>query len=187
MKKIRLTSLNTLQFILVAVVGISAASCSKRIAYTEDVRKEYDLDADKLKRVQFYTSSPIILQKSTQNGNTTISEDGKLIASERSTEDRLIINPNTKCVFEKYGEKGEIMIRFEPEKGKTLSFAVRQNQSNGRYYLVANWKSDKGGEVQYGTQTYYANSASGNAYLVVSEQKLKKKKRKDKIVKGIKV
>lgn len=176
-----------MKFILVAIVAISAASCSQRIPYTDEVRKEYDLNADNLKKVQFYTSSPIILQKSEKSGSQEISADGKLIANQQSTEDRLIINPNTKCVFEKYGDKGEVFIRFEPEKGKTLKFTVRPNQSNGRLYLDANWKSEKGGEVQYGSQTYYANSASGNAFLMVSVQKLKKTKRKDKVIKGIKV
>lgn len=176
-----------MKLILVALVGLTALSCSKRIPFTDDVRKEYDLDANNMKRVQFYTSSPIVLQKSQKTGSQEISSDGKLIANQQSTEDRLIINPNTKCVFEKYGDKGEVFIRFEPENGKTLKFAVRQNQVNGRFYLDANWKSDKGGEVIYGSQTYYANSASGNAFLMVSVQKLKKTKRKDKVIKGIKV
>ncbi len=176
-----------MKFILLALVGITAASCSQRIAYTEDVRKEYDLNAENLKKVQFYTSSPIVLQKSSKSGTQEISEDGKLIANQQSTEDRLIINPNTKCIFEKYGDKGEVFIRFEAENGKTLKFALRPNQTNGRFYLDANWKSDKGGEVLYGTQTYYANSASGNAFLMVSVKKLKKTKRKDKVIKGIKV
>lgn len=176
-----------MKFILAAVLGLTLFSCSQRVAYTEDVRREYELDADRMKKVQFYTSSPIILQRSKQTGTQAISEDGKLIDSKQSTEDRLIINPNTKCIFEKYGDKGEVFIRFEAENGKTLKFAVRPNQVNGRFYLDANWKSEKGGEVQYGNQTYYANSASGNAFLMVSVQKLKKTKRKDKVIKGIKV
>jgi hypothetical protein len=173
--------------IVVAVTGLMIASCSQRLAYTEEIRKEYDLNAEKLKKVQFYTSSQIILQRSTTNGSQEISEDGKLVQNQKKEEDRLIINPSTKCIFEKFGDKGEVLIRFEVGQGKTLKFAVRQNQSNGRFYLDANWKSDKGGEVQYGNQTYYANSASGNTFLMVSVQKLKKTKRKDRVVKGIKV
>jgi len=176
-----------MKFILVAILGITVSSCSQRVAYTEDIRKEYDLNAENLKKVQFYTSSPIILQKSKKSGTQEITQDGKLVANQQSTEDRLIINPNTKCIFEQYGEKGEVLIRFEVGNGRTLKFAIRQNQANGRFYLDANWKSDKGGEVQYGNETYYANSSSGNAFLMVSMKKLKKTKRKDKIVKGIKV
>jgi hypothetical protein len=174
-------------FILLAVLGLTVVSCSKRIAYTEEIRKEYDLNAENLKKVQFYTSSQIILQRSTSNGSQEISADGKLVQNQKNEEDRLIINTSTKCIFEKYGDKGEVFIRFEVGQGKTLKFAVRQNQANGRFYLDANWKSDKGGEVQYGNQTYYANSASGNTFLMVSIQKLKKTKRKDRVVKGIKV
>lgn len=30
-------------FILIAVLSLTVVSCSKRIAYTEEIRKEYDL------------------------------------------------------------------------------------------------------------------------------------------------
>lgn len=176
-----------MKYVLVAVLGLTALSCSQRIPYNDDIRKEYDLTAENLKKVQFYTSSQIILQKSVQSGSQEISQGGKLVVNQNRQEDRLIINPSTKCIFEKYGDKGEVFIRFEVGTGKTLKFAVRQNQANGKFYLDANWKSDKGGEVQYGNEVYYANSASGNAFLMVSIQKLKRTKRKDRVVKGIKV
>lgn len=176
-----------MKYLLIAVVGLTLFSCSQRLPYTDAIREEYDLDVTNLKRVQFYTSSPIVLQRSFESGKQEISADGKLVANQNKREDRLIINPSTKCIFEKYGDKGEVLIRFEVGQGKTLKFAVRQNQANGKFYLDANWKSDKGGEVQYGNQVYYANSASGNAFLMVSVKKLKRTKRQDRVVKGIKV
>ncbi len=127
------------------------------------------------------------MQRSTQRGNQQISADGKLVVNERNQEDRIIINPSTRCVFEKEGEMGEVFIRFEVGEGKTLKFAARQNQSNGKYYLVAKWQQGKGGEVEYGNQVYYASTPSSNSFLMVSIQKLKRTQRKDRVVKGIKV
>lgn len=175
------------KYILLIATAFSVLSCSQRVAYTDSLRDEYDLTPLSLKKVQFFTSSQIILQRSSQSGSQGISTDGKLVMNQRSKEDRIIINPSTKCVFEKDGETGAIFIRFEVGTGKILKFAVRKNQSNGRYYLDANWQSGKGGELNYGNQIYYANSASGNAFLMVSIKKLKRTQRKDRVIKGIKV
>ena len=179
--------MKSMKFIILAVIAFTAFSCSQRVAYTTSLYDQYDLTPQTMKKLQFYTSSQIILQRSTQKGNQQISADGKLVVNERNQEDRIIINPSTKCVFEKEGENGEVFIRFEVGTGKTLKFAARQNQATGKYYLVANWQTGKGGEVEYGNQIYYANTTSGNSFLMVSIQKLKRTQRKDRVVKGIKV
>ena len=179
--------MKSMKFILFATLAFTVFSCSQRVAYTSSLYDEYDLTPQTVKKLQFYTSSQIILQRSTQQGNQQISADGKLVVNERKKEDRIIINPSTKCVFEKDGEKGEVFIRFEVGAGKTLKFAARQNQTTGKYYLVADWKAGKGGEVEYGNEIYYANTSSGNSFLMVSIQKLKRTQRKDRVVKGIKV
>ena len=135
--------MKSIKFILVATLALTAVSCSQRVAYTNVLSNEYDLTPQTMKRLQFYTSSQIILERRSQQGNQQISADGKLVVNERNKEDRIIINPSTKCVFEKDGERGEVFIRFEVGDGKTLKFAARQNQQDGKYYLVADWKSGK--------------------------------------------
>lgn len=179
--------MKSMKFILLATLALTVLSCSQRVAYTNTLKDDYDLTPLTMKRLQFYTSSQIILQRSTSKGNQQISADGKLVVNERKQEDRIIINPSTKCVFEKDGEKGEVFIRFEVGTGKTLKFAARQNQADGKYYLVADWKAGKGGEVEYGNEVFYANTSSGNSFLMVSIQKLKRTQRKDRVVKGVKV
>lgn len=179
--------MKSMKFILLATLALTVLSCSQRVAYTNTLKDDYDLTPLTMKRLQFYTSSQIILQRSTSKGNQQISADGKLVVNERKQEDRIIINPSTKCIFEKDGDKGEVFIRFEVGAGKTLKFAARQNQSDGKYYLVADWKAGKGGEVEYGNEIFYANTSSGNSFLMVSIQKLKRTQRKDRVVKGVKV
>lgn len=177
-----------MKYTLLLIVGIILASCGTKVPYTNQIRDDFSLDSDKqLRKVQFFTSSTMILEKSKSSGNQGTTDDGALVTSSSKEQDRVIIPVNTKCIFEGYGPNGELMLRFETGVGKTISFAVRPNQTSGKYYLVADWTADKGGKVVYGNETYYANSASGNAYLMVILKKLQKTKRKDRVVKGMKV
>lgn len=160
-------------------------SCATKVPYTDRLKNEYDLDIRTMKKIQFYTSSTIILNRSESTGNQSVS-DGKIVLNESNNSDRVIIYPNTKCIFEKFGESGEVYIRFEQGDGKTLKFKVRQNSATGQYYLDANWKSNQG-ELTYDNQKYYIDAKTGNAYLLIAMKKLKKTKRKDRIVKGMKV
>lgn len=177
-----------MKYALLFIVGLTLLSCGTKVPYTNEIRDEFGLETDKsLRKVQFYTSGTIILEKSKSSGNQGTSDDGALVTNSSSEQDRVIIPINTKCVFDGFGPNGELMLRFEVGTGKTISFAVRANQTGGKYYLVADWTQDKGGKLTYGNETYYANSSSGNAYLMVVLKKLQKTKRKDRVVKGMKI
>ena len=167
-------------------LGLILFSCGTKVPVTNELKEQYNLNEKNMKIVQFYTSQTIILQRSRTSGSQGAS-DGKLVASKSSEQDRIIIPSNTKCVFDSYGSNGGVFIRFELGVGKTLKFAVRPSQSTGKYYLVANWKPEVGGEIMYGNESYYATPESGTAYLMVVLKKLNKTNRKDRVVKGMKV
>jgi hypothetical protein len=162
-------------------------SCGVKVPYTDNLKKEYNLNEENMKKVQFYTSTTIILEKSQSSGSQGTGQGGTLVTNQSSEQVRVIIPTNTKCIFEKFGDKGEVYIRFEVGQGRTLKYALRPNLSNGKYYLEADWKDPKGGKLEYGNDVYYATNASGNAFLLVVVKKLQKTKRKDRVVKGIKV
>ena len=171
------------------IILIFLVSCGVKVPYTNDIREEFNLSAvDKVKKVQFYTSATIILERSKQSGNQGTAEDGALVTNSNKQQDRVIIPINTKCIFDSYGPNGELVVRFETGVGKTLTFAVRQTQSsNVKYFLVADWTNEKGGKITYGNESYFAASSSGNTYLMVKRKNLQKTKRKDRVVKGMKV
>jgi hypothetical protein len=52
--------------------------------------------------------------------------------------------------------------------------------------LVADWK-ERTGTIIYGNETYNVQSGGSSAYLIVKQKKLQRTKRKDRIVKGMKV
>lgn len=173
-----------LAVVLVAVLALS--SCGTQIAYTDGLKDQYDLSPEALVKVQFFTSSVIILERSSVSGNQTTGDDGSLVSNTSKTQDRIIIPQKTKCIYEKTTDAGEIVVRFELGTGKTLKFAPRATQNNGKYYLVADWKSN-GGSLEYGNETYNVQTGGSSAYLQVKKKSFQRTKRKDRIVKGMKV
>ena len=173
---------------IVLTLNFLLSGCGVKVPYTNQIKEEFSLDSEReVKKVQFYISSTIILQKSKSSGNQGTAENGALVASSSKEQDRIIIPINAKCVFDQYGPNEELIVRFETGVGKTLTFFVRPGQANSKYYLIADWNHEKGGKITYGNDTYFATPNSGSAYLQVVLKKLQKTKRKDRIVKGMKV
>lgn len=161
--------------------------CATKVPYSPKIKEEFGLTTDKLKKVQFYTSRTIILEKSSEQERvSTTGKGGELVASERSSSERIVIPSNRPCIFEEMEEDGTIQIRFEPGGGRVLRFKERKNISNGRFYLEAQWDNGKG-ELDYGGAVYYAVSGSASSYLMVKLKKWKKNKRSERVVKGMKI
>lgn len=174
------------KYIALLLLGLVVFSCGVKVPMTNQLKQEYDLNENNMKKVQFYSSQTIILVKSKTSGSQG-AVDGKLVISKNSEQERIIIPVNAKCIFDSYDKDGSVIIRFELGAGKTIKFAVREGQASGKFYLDAKWISGKGGEMNYGGDTYYATPESGSAYLMVVLKKLNKTKRKDRVVKGLKV
>jgi hypothetical protein len=173
------------KIVVLSVLVFLAVGCATKVPYTDKIREEFELEEAQLKKVQFFTSSEIIMYRASTSGSKATQEGGVLVQSSHSKQDRIIIPPNTKCVLEKLGDSGEIMIRFESGAGRYLSFKGRPSSGN-RYFLNAEWKDGKG-SIQYANEVYEATSVSGNAFLLVQIKKLQKTQRQDRIVRGVKV
>lgn len=161
-------------------------SCAVKQAFTKDIIDRYDLTDKTMKQVQFYTSQYIVLESSSVSEAQHV-DGGRLVVSQNNKNFRIIIQPNTKCVFEKSDADGNIYIRFEQGNNNFLKFMVRKNDRTGKYYLAADYSDGQKGKVSYNGKTYYINSASGNAFLMVSIKKLNQSYGKNKYVKGMKV
>ncbi|MBU2020401.1 MAG: hypothetical protein KJ941_12205 [Bacteroidetes bacterium] len=166
---------------------ILLSSCAVKIPLTKAIKEEYNLTAQNMKQVQFYVSSQIVIQRSSEKGTSGTNSDGTLVSSKNNEQDRIIILPKTKCVFEKFGNENQVMIRFETGDGKFIAFATRPNMDNGKFYLLADWQPNKGGRLIYGNEEYFATSISGDSFLMVKVKKSQSTKRKDRVVKGMKV
>ena len=176
-----------MKYVLFLFVGLFLVSCGTPVPLTDTIRNEFGLDNEQsMAKVQFKTSATIILERSKESGNQGTTSDGTLIQNSSKEQDRIIIPIGTDCVFESF-DGDNIVVRFEPGVGHTISFGQRAGQSSGKYYLLADWTKKQGGEIEYANSTYYATTSSGTAYIQVIKKKLQKTKRKDRVVKGMKV
>lgn len=176
-----------MKIIFAFALAFTCFSCAVKVPLTSQIKEEYGLDADNMKKVQFFVSSEIIMEKSSTKGSSGTTSDGTLVSQNSKEQSRIIIMPRTKCVFEKYGPNNEVFIRFEPGNGKIIRFSTRPNMEKGKFYLDAQWEAGKGGKLEYDNAEYYATPGSGDAYLMVKVKKSQRTKRKDRIVKGMKV
>jgi hypothetical protein len=178
----------TMKFALIPVLVLLLISCGTKVPFNNEIRERFDLNTDKdLRKVQFFTSQTIILEKSKSSGNQGTTDAGALVTNSNKEENRVIIPIFTKCVFDGFGPNGELMLRFELGTGKTISFSVKSKEPTAKYYLNAEWTVNQGGKLQYGNEQFSTMSTSGNAYLLVVTRRLQKTKRKDRVVKGMKV
>ena len=178
-----------MKYTFLVIIGIILTSCGTRVPYTNQIKNEFGLETEQqMRKVQFFTSATIILEKNKKSGNQSTNNDGALVSASNTNQERVIIPIGTKCVFNSYGDNGELVLRFEVGVGRTISFLMRGGSTSGKYYLLANWNgSSKGGDITYGNDLYVATTSSATAYLQVVRKKLQKTKRKDRVVRGMKI
>jgi hypothetical protein len=167
-------------------------SCATQVPYTNQVRDEFNLDKEeKLSKVQFFISHTIVMDEELRNENSTTTNNGTLINNSSTKKESVIIQAGTPCIFDSYGPKGELNVRFETGEGKTISFyADSKSVSSRRYVFNVDWNQVGGPKIQYGGVTYRIDLLRGTprgAHLKVARRKLEKVKRKDRFVRGLKV
>ena len=183
--------------IMKRLLGITAfilvlSSCAVKVPFTNEVKTEFGLDSEeKMRKVQFFTSSTIILEQiGTSSSETTTDDQGTLVSSSTSEKESIIIPANSKCVFEGFGTNQEVEIRFELGENKFVSFKSKSNKPRDRYYFVADWSASGGPELMYGNKKFKVDMMRGSArssYILVSRKRLEKNKRKERVVGGMKV
>ena len=173
--------------LMLVISVVFLASCATKVPYTNKIKEDFGLTHENLKKVQFYTSKTIILERSEkQKRTTTTGQGGDLVVSSTSSSERIVIPANRPCIFDGEDESGAILIRFELGDGRVLRFKQRPNIASDRFYLEAQWQDGRG-ELDYGGAVYFAVSGSSSAYLLVKLKQWQKNKRKERVVKGMKV
>lgn len=179
-------------FFLLLSLATVLISCGVKVPYTTQIRDEFTLDTDeKIRQVQFYTSHTIILNQEKRDDSQNTTQNGTLVSSSSSERETVVIPALTTCVFEGFGPKGEVIVRFEVGDGKILTFATKtEGSSIKRYYFEADWNSQGGPKINYGENTYKVDLMRGApraAHLLVVKKRLQKTKRKERVVRGLKV
>lgn len=178
-----------MKYFILLLTAITLSGCAVKIAYTNEIRDQLSIDTDaEMRRLQFFTSAPIILdQVFPKDKQLTTDENGVIQNNNSRVRERIIIPTNTKCVFEEFGEKDKILVRFEEGKGKTLTFDIKPNSK--RYYLDINPNEPGGPTIKYGKNTYKVDvlrSSGASVYLLIKKNNTPTRS-KGRIVKGMKV
>jgi len=159
---------------------------SVKLPFTIGIKNEFNLTSSTLKKVQFYTSGTIILEPVTESKQSNISSGS--LYNVVTSQNRVIIPINTPCIIESTNTNGSLNVRFENASGSILNFAAR-GALDSKYYFMADWSNSNSNNwiVTYQGQKYRINSAAGNVYLMVKMKGFSMKKRKERVVGGMKV
>lgn len=176
------------KYFFVALLGVllGLTSCQKLIPFTNVERTKYNLDEPKLKKLQYYISREVTLQRGESSGESQeLDSDGKLIVSQSASLDNILIDAKTPGVCVGVLPDNKLKISFDSDDNKYLVFGDPNN--NGRYSLMgAEWKNGKG-KINYGGKVYYIMPGGAGAYLKFEMKKVKDYKQSSTKVKGRKV
>jgi hypothetical protein len=157
-------SLTVLVFSLTAI-----NSCTEKIPFTSKVKKDYNLKDNQLRELQFQLVNDIVLTKSTSENTSTL-ENGEIIVSESSSQDKVIFKAGIKGVFVKSIDSTKIAISFEKDDEHYLTFGAKNN--TGIYVLTADeWTPQGKGKITYGGDLFISSPESNKAYVTIKLRK----------------
>jgi hypothetical protein len=118
-------------FFLLLSLATVLISCGVKVPYTTQIRDEFTLDTDeKMRQVQFYTSHTIILNQEKRDDSQNTTQNGTLVASSNSVRESIVIPAMTECLFENFGPKGEVQVRFMQTEDMTADVLTKPLQGN---------------------------------------------------------
>jgi hypothetical protein len=148
------------------------SSCKSTVPFTNAVKSKYGLDEAKLKKMQFYISSNITLQRGEQGSKSQeLDKDGKLVISSSASLDNILVDGKTPGVCVKVLPGNKLAISFFASDDQYLVFGDPNNR--GRYSLMgAEWKNGKG-KINFGGKVYYIQQGGASAYLKFEMKKVR--------------
>ena len=173
-------------FFLLGAVTLIMSSCAPLIPFSQDVRDKEKLSDEEMKKIQFYASSEIVLQRGEKGEKGKEITEGKLTTTDEKSVEQVIIKAGTPGIVDHILDAGRVAVRFEPGEGQFLIFGDPNKQ--GRYTLLAGeWDKNNRGKLEYGGKTYFTMSGAANVYLTFRMKNLYQFKKNQKVVKGMKL
>ncbi len=172
--------------LLVLVTGsLSFAGCApQRVAFTQGIRTQYNLGSEDLKKLQYYVSSDITLQRDFRQEEREISTSHKLVTKEGGLVEEVQIRAGTPGIATEVGETS-LAVSFEPGSSLMFGSPPTDRDPERKYKLSAKQWTDYYGEIVYDGKTFYAVEGSGQAYLEVGVESLDAVEKKKKVLPGM--
>ncbi|NUM50991.1 MAG: hypothetical protein HUU48_07725 [Flavobacteriales bacterium] len=160
-------------------------SCAPKVPYSNSVRDQYNLKTDEIKKLQFFVSNDILLQRGEQTAEEkNTDKTGKLVISSSASVEQVLIKKGTPGVCVDILDGNKIAVSFETDD-KFIVFGDATGR--GRYSLMASEWKDGRGKLDYGGRVYYAQPGSAATYVIIQMKKVKKFKKQARTVGGRKV
>ncbi|MBP2674034.1 MAG: hypothetical protein H6Q84_874 [Deltaproteobacteria bacterium] len=169
--------------VLVAVLAL-AGCATGRVPFTQTLREQYGLEGDDLKKVQYFLSGDITLQREFRREEGEISNTHKLVIKEGGYFEEVFIASGTPGVATEVGP-ASIAVSFEPGGSLVFGSPATDRDSDRKYKLSAKRWTDYYGELVYEDKTWYAVKGSGQAFLEVGAESLDAVEKKRKVLPGM--
>ena len=170
--------------VLLAVTFSAAGCASQRVAFTQGIRTQYDLESEELKNLQYYVSSDITLQRDFRREEGEISKSHKLVKKEGGLMEQVVIHAGTPGIATEVGATS-LAVSFEPGASLIFGSPPSDRDPERKYKLSAKRWTDYYGEIVYDGKTFYAVEGSGQANLEVGVESLDAVQKKKKVLPGM--
>lgn len=173
------------QLIWFLLIATGLSSCKTLVPYTDAMKKKYNWTEDQIRRIQFYVSDDIVLQRQLSNNSTEIVQ-GKIKTIHGRKVDEIIIRAGTPGVLTDIPRENKMMVSFEMGDDHALSFGVNPNVGDKFVLLASEWNNGVG-KVHYTGMEYYTDPDSRYAHLLVDLRKIDKMQVRQRVAGGRKV
>lgn len=157
-----------ISFLLCLSLHFISTGCASHIAFTQELREEYNLTDDELKNLQFYTSDKIVLERELISADREVSSSHILVTKQGKQIDQVIIKKGTPGITIS-STPSTLDISFE--EGSFLLFSCGLDQK-GEYEIYVTNRRMGNGELTFEDQVYLAIDRSTYTYLLISKESL---------------
>lgn len=171
---------------LIAIAGMLTGSCSRKIMFTPELRKELESNNIPLTEVQFYNSHKIELNRTHIPPDAISINSGAVNVERGKYIEEVVIRKHTPGVCSSVNPY-DLSIEFEPDNHYSLKFGRKAGAKlTNAYKLYAKWKADKG-EIIYGDSKFTTKMKATNAHLLVEKKQVYNLIRDKRVARGVKV
>ncbi len=174
----------TLPLLLLALFLLTGCGPKLR-PLTQQLVDEQQWDEGELRRIQFYLSEDVVLQRELRSGKSQIRNGTVKVVNGREVE-QVVFRRNTPGVFTFSPRTERMAISFEDDDQNFLVFGPNP-KNGGRYSLLAsNWDRNSG-TVNYAGQEWKVSSQDAFASLLISLKRIREEDRRGRVVRGRKI
>ena len=172
-----------MRYVIIAALAVmTLGSCKNLVPYTDALKSKYNLTDDQLKHLQFYLSSPVVLQRKITDQNNTLVYGGKVKIINGEKIEEVVVPTGTKGVLVK-DDSGKFEVSFEKDDTYYLRFGTNPNRYESYVLLASDWHG-KIGTVTYAGNKYVTSPESADAVLLIDLHKISNYQKDSRVAKG---